>query len=555
VARLALILGLRLRLTYRYFTGNKGRLIGFIAGALVSLTLAMFMTYAVLACYRELDHAHDRRLFELTLLLGTLMVITGPLMGFRSNEFLDISKLFLFPVRPSIVFTAQVLGSWFSGTSLFLMPLLILPLCVATDGRTEILIRVGLSLLFLFHLYAVAQCLTLALLNVLRSRWFRDLVAVVTSLLGLLMYLGLQMLARSDGRDLRHILDSIPVDVLRPWLPPLWASAAIFGEGVQRWLWAVPLVVVTVAVSHLSLHLTRRAFYGELALDVQTRGVRERPGLLRSILLRILPVEAGAIYEKELITLRREPWLRTLFIQQLGFVVMVVLAQMFAPTQRPGGLRDFDPTSSVILMAGLVLLYIETSFVSNILSLEGPGILHLFILPARRLRILLGKNVAHYHVLLLLNSLLIPGIAGIPMFLQRGIEYPWRTVLLLVALNAAALPVVIGTGALVSVYFPQGVAARGRRVLTQDQTGGDGCFTAMFRSLLSMAMTIPLAILFVIIWVVPTLVIRDARVHWITVPSGIACGAAIYVVLLAIAARGLEHREPRILEELMKGGK
>ena len=554
MARLFLILGLRLRLTYRYFTGNRGRLLGFLTGALVAIVLAAFMTYAVLACYRELDAQHDQRLFELTLILGTLMVVSGPLMGFRSNEFLDISKLFLFPVRPAIVFAAQVIGSWFSGQSLFLMPVLILPLWLETGSRVEAVARCGVVLLFLFHLYAVAQCLTLLLLNVLRSRWFRDLVAVLTSLLGLVMYLGLQLVGRSDGHDLRQMLDAVPVDTLRPYLPPLWAASAVFGSGPLRWLWLLPLVVVTLAVSALSLHLTRRAFYGELAIDVQTRGVRDRAGLLRTLVLRLLPVEAGAVYEKELLTLRREPWLRTLFIQQLGFVVMVVLAQLFAPRQRMTGFGDFDATTSVILMAGLVLLYIEASFVSNILSLEGPGILHLLILPARRLRILLGKNVAHYHVLLLLNSLLIPGLAGIPMMLRRGTPYPTDTVLKLLALNAASLPVVIGVGALVSVFFPQGVAARGRRVLTQEQTGGDGCFTAMFRSFLSAAMTIPLGILFVIIWVLPNL-LRDPRVHWFTVPGGILCGMAIYAILVVVASRGFERGEPRILEEMLKGGK
>ena len=67
-------------------------------------------------------------------------------------------------------------------------------------------------------------------------------------------------------------------------------------------------------------------------------------------------------------------------------------------------------------------------------------------------------------------------------------------------------------------------------------------------------MTIPLGILFVIIWVLPNL-LRDPRVHWFTVPGGILCGMAIYAILVVVASRGFERGEPRILEEMLKGGK
>jgi hypothetical protein len=124
---------------------------------------------------------------------------------------------------------------------------------------------------------------------------------------------------------------------------------------------------------------------------------------------------------------------------------------------------------------GLMLLGKEWRLSSNLLGLEGDGLRYTLALPIDRTRLMLGKAVAHGVLFAAVNAAVL-GLAG--AFVGHG----EAAAVVLLAVEAGLL-VQLGCGALVTVWLPHRLAARGRAALDAPEAvvedWGTGCLRTL----------------------------------------------------------------------------
>ena len=493
MTQVGLLLGLRARLAWRRVSGRPWIVFFVALGYLMIGVLAAGIAYALCHEHGKLGRDLSQGLLDLTSLVIGAFLVLGPLMGLRTSDLSDVTKLFAYPIRPRNVVISTVLAQFTSGNALLLVPILLAPACYL--GSIEVAATIALTLLYLYCVFTAVQCLRLAFVHVLRSRVFRDLVAILAPAIGLGSYFALRTLLGWDEFEnpfmgFRPVLEQIEFDGVVSWLPPLWYSRAVGGE-LEIWRAGVALLAIAIALSTIAVSLTQRAFFGEIQIEASNRTVRERRGLLRRSLAALLPAAIAAVYEKEARSVRREPWLRMLFLQQIVFVVLLSLGQRL--------LRDSGPEASIVFCAAF-LLFTEAGLLQNIFGIEGTGLRQSFALPLRGRQIVRGKSIAHAQILLVVNLALVPLVA-FGEHLIHGDAIPWQLVLLMTAIGVAALPSVLGLGSLISVLLPHPVGPRSRRALGQDRGPGDGCLSTFARVIFSVLALVPTAgIALILVW-------------------------------------------------------
>jgi len=526
-----LLLWLRLKTMFRARRG-VGQLVMMILGIGVLVLLSCGLGLASHGITRSLSPAAAAEWTHIVMFLVWVMLVTMPVLGFASSEFYDITKLFAYPVTHRTVFIAQSVGMLFGGTALFFLPALLGVAAGLPGGPGARLLRMGGMLLFLFHAVAFAQLLQLLLLNLLRSRRFRDLIPVVAALISGAIYLSFRLLGQAEdlqqwlsamlSKGFSAYLAPLPVD----WLAGLIAPGAGIGNLAVFFLAFLPFTLLTVLLAAV---LQERAFHGDM---VATRSASEVAGThtrwRAPALLRRLPGEVRAIARKELRAIGREPVVKALFIQQFVFVLVPVgFAVVSSPQALAWGIYAF--------------LFVESTLALNLLGLEGPGIVQLLQTPVSRRRILGGKIVANLMLWGPLNLFLLALILALMgMF---NVRVTPLTALTLVVESASGLVILLGLGAVVSVLAPVRIGARGRRALSQGQ-GNEGCLSALSR----MASMMILAVLMVPV----TLACRlGGESFWCLLAPLYAAG--VLWAGLRIAGAGLVSREERIMATLARG--
>ncbi|MCA8968895.1 MAG: hypothetical protein KDC95_03900 [Planctomycetes bacterium] len=472
MAQFALLLSLRLRLWRRQWQIGK---VAAVAVALVLLGLGLtvyLVTSTLVALHAGLPEDSSARFLRLTSLVVSALFVIGPLVGLRAQEYLDVTKLFAFPVRPITVFTTTVLGGFLGLSTVFVVPLFVAPPIARDPSR--VLRVVILTLVYMAMLHAIVQCVTLGFLNVLRSRRFRDLSAVLAPAFGLAAYTAMQALVISGRHGsaadvLGDLLASerlAILDRLRFALPPCLYADACTGATEFGHAMAV-LAGSTLLLVFLGSSLTASAFHGRVALTREELQARTTKPVLME---RWLRPDVGALFVKERYVQKRDPWLRMLLIQQLGFVALITIGEAWM------GRSSLTAPSIPIWL----LLYFEAGFLQNILGMEGAAFRSTALLPVSGATVLLGKNLLWLRSFALGNLVMVPSLCILGAWLgSRRIDA--ALIVMLTAASVLALPAILGTANLVSVLLPLRVPQRSRRALGQDQSHGGGCTTPILR--------------------------------------------------------------------------
>ncbi|MEN8149176.1 MAG: hypothetical protein ABFS86_05090 [Planctomycetota bacterium] len=534
--QLRLLVWLRLRTMFRS-RRSGGQVIATVLGLVVLTALSGTLGLITLEITRGLSATESlERAAEwthLVLFVVWMMLVTMPVLGFAGNEFYDITKLFIYPVSHRTVFVAQTIGMLFGGTALFFLPTL-LGLAVGLPGGPAVrLLRVGGIVLFLFHCVAFAQLLQLLLLNLLRSRKFRDLVPIVAALFSGGIYLSFRLFGESGDpqASMEAFLDRGFSDWLAPlptdWLAGLIAPGAGLGHVI---VFLVAFVPLTLLVLVLAAVLQERAFHGDLAAGPPVRAngaARSRWRAPR--LLRRLPGTVRAIARKELRTVGREPVVKALFIQQFVFILVPI---GFATASSP----------SALSWAIYAFLFVESILALNLLGLEGPGIVQLLSTPVPRRRILGGKVLANLVLWGPLNFLLLAIVLTLMGVFTR-LPDPLG-ILVLGIESVSGLLILLGLGCVLSVHAPFRIGARGRRALSQGQSN-EGCLHGLSRLL---------ALLVLALLMVPVGILCRALGPGIWSFGALLWAGFVLWLGVASASRTLAAREERIIEILSRGG-
>ncbi len=507
------------------------------------------------------------------------MLVLSPALGFRGNEFLDVTRLFHLPVSHRTVFVASTIGVSLSGAVLFWLPpltgLVVGHMLPATGiygrggagdmGWGLLAVRLALVGVFLLHAVALGQLVVLVLLNFLRSRRFRDLGLVVAPVVAGAVYLGTwwalargRAAAGAGGTALRSLLGSGLSDWI-PFLPSRWLTEALVGAGRGSFDAWVPFLLgflpLTGIVLALAAHLQERAFLGDVPPLEAGRGGSGRRVPGGRLLARFFPDTVLAVASKELRLLRREPIVKTVLIGQAFFLGLPILILAL----RPRG--DGDTVGAVVRVSWLlpfVLVFVENTLTMNLLGLEGAGVAHLRTTPVTWRQVLVGKDLCYLLGFGSANALFAAaGLAALRLLRPEKVPDPVAAVALATVGGTCALAIVLAVGNVLSVTMPTSLVVRGRMALRQQSSFSEGCYeklarVAVFAGTLALVAPVPMAL-----HVLPANAGWVFQEAWWTPVGAVLCIAYAAVLLrasLPLAERLAREGEEAILRRLTLSG-
>lgn len=186
--------------------------------------------------------------------------------------------------------------------------------------------------------------------------------------------------------------------------------------------------------------------------------------------------------------------------------------------------------------ASALLLMSEMPLVFNIFGTEGGAASALFLFPCSRRQILIGKNLALFAALSVVNFVLLGVLAGLAGALPTfGTLFCW---------SELAVLVFIAGGNLVSIWFPFRAVARGWRM--RQQMASKGCafqFLYLSASMVAFTLLLPVAAMLL----VPTFWASRAWLA-LTIPVAVAYAGGLYLLSLRLAEPLLMRRELAIVD-------
>lgn len=507
-AQFLLLLRTHFLLLRRQATATPGRrvvmtlLVGL--GTVASLLLGLTALYGfALGRHRTMvPGASLDEAVHLSFALVWLILVLSPALGFRGNEFLDVTRLFHLPVSHRTVLSASTTGISLSGAVLFWLP----PLAGVVVGHMVpernawrfdwwrldwplLGLRLLLVAAFLFQAVLLGQLLVLLLLNFLRSRRFQELGMVLAPLVAGALYLG-AWFALTQGRAqrgagrglLREVLASEPSRWF-PFLPSRWLSEALVEAGrggLAHWLpFLLGFVPLTLMALAFAAHLQERAFLGDVPPLEAGRGGSGRRVPGGALLRRFFPDEVLAVASKELRLLRREPIVKTTLISQACFLLLPVVALTLGPRGAGDSVGTVVPYAWVL---PFVLVFVENTLTMNLLGLEGQGISHLRTTPVSWRSIVAGKDLCYLLGFGTANAVLCAAVLGLLAVARPDkVPDPLRAVALAVVGGTCALAVVTAVGNVLSVAMPVTLTVRGRMALRQQGAFSEGCYEKLAR--------------------------------------------------------------------------
>jgi hypothetical protein len=434
---------------------------------------------------------------HLVLLVVWLLFLMRATLTFGTNEFYDVTKLFHFPVRPVTVFAAQTIGVFLSpGTLFFTVPLLGLALSIPGRGAPGAALHVGVVLLFVVHAIILGQLLQLALLNVLRSRRFRDLASILVALLSAGLYLSFRLAGTTtDVSGFVHALLSKHFARFTVALPPHWTAVVLDRSATTAdWiLFGGTLVPLTVLALLLAIWFLKKAYLSEIPITVGQAVVTSDRDVTRARFpLTLVPDDVRAVAGREFQLLRRDPLIKSMLIQQFAFILGPFAIALFT------GAHSAPTIALTRIFDWLVfpLFLVESVLALNLFGLEGGGIVATALTPMPRERVLSGKILAYFMLFEVLNLLVL----GVVVLALAGVGHAVSAASSVARATeaTAGLLILLGIGAVTSVVAPMRLTARSRGTLASSQAGRMGCGVVFYRMvvmLLLAALLAPLALL------------------------------------------------------------
>jgi ABC-2 type transport system permease protein len=539
---------LKWTLTWRAHHRSATTLIGAIVLILIVAPLAVGLAVGTGFGYCLLPGEYAFLLLRIVLFVLYFFWLFMPLFGFALNESYDITKLFLYPISTRQIFLGMMAGSFIDLPALLTLPFFAAMLVGFARSVALGLTQVLILALFFLHTLALSQTLVLVSAAALRSRRWRDIMMILGPVLAVGWYLLTQTLPRyAHNMDWQAIIHH-PAWASLNFLPPGYAAQAISAAHDGAWLpclgWSLLLAAFTVGTVYLAGHLVTLLTIGEtihLSARSADRPSPTPPRRARatqngvSLFERTLPPVVAAMATKEVKYLVRDPLFKVIFLNGIYLFVM-----MFFAFIHPWQQKDSDSVSqslSAMLLCGF-LLFNSTTCLFNIFGSEGAAAATLFLLPAPRRQMLLGKNLVHYGAFVSMNLLFL-----VPITLCTH-TLAFLPQLCLFILLAMLVMIAVGNG--ISIRCPHRLVMRGWRMQTDSPSKGCGhtlIYIPSMLLLLLLLLPVVAALLVPTLWISPV---------WLalTIPVAIGYTVWLYVALLLRAEKALLKREIEIVDHL-----
>lgn len=554
---LRLMLWLKWTLTWRGYRNNRMKVVGAIMSVVLFLPLSLGIAFG-LHWAAHAAPALAPALTRAALAIVYFIWAVTPLLGFQLNESYDLTKLFTYPLSPRRVFLGSVLGSLLDLPVLLTLPTFVVLWNVFSPTLLAGLASALLLLLFLLHTLALGQAVTLALVGFLRSRRFRDITIILFPLLGMAYYVGQRVFFYQAGPDAFTRLLHSPIWRIADWLPPGYAASGLSAAADGEWgfvLLRLGALALACALTFWAAATALQTLYlgdrGPLSArprwEAGAAGASAQNRFASGGLPAFVPAEIVAVAVKEFLYLGREPQYKAMAVQSLYTVIAIAVPLLLPATAHEGTvgtLNFFGDWLPLVFSATLLLSLLPLLF--NLWGGEGAAITVLFSFPTRRRSLLLGKNLAHGALLLILN------VVG--LFLVAGLTGRWGALPLALVWTLLACPVLLAAGNLVSVRFPHRMLVRGQHWSRGGvATAGDnsqGCAYA-FLYLLAYGATFAALLPAAVAVLLPRLLGWSPLWYALALPLAALYAGALYVILLGQAETWLLAREPEIAARIV----
>ena len=530
--RVIALVALRLRLSFRFLLRARERALGLLIVIPVQLFLAfagsagLFM--ALRLGERERPEVVGPLLALATTLAGLAWALAPVLSGVSLVELHDISRLLVYPIPFRVLVASSFLSNLIQPGSLVAIPLIFafaLGLTGESANALGALLGAGLTYLLIV---GGAELVGLLLYRVARDRRLQDLSLFLGLAFGLLMSALPLVFLAGRGRSLARFFEAVLGSRLLLLSPFSWGVraglAAARGEGLPFLLFLLLATLALGATFGGSTLLIRAIAGGDHDVGPARQRRRRHTGW------SLLPGSLGALFEKDLRLLWREPALRAmLFGSLIGPVILVIF---LSTTQGTGGGGGF-----VLAMGSFVGL---SNFGANAFGFERRGLGLLLSFETPRWKILLAKNLGALvfrmpglFALLVAELSISPFVYLVPAF----------TIALVTFLCS------VGIDNYMSILFPTAAPPPGGNPYGGAYAGSRGLGTVFLGSgllVLSLVASSP----FVFLCWLPSLL--GTPLLWLgTLPVALGGAVAVYAMLLGGAAKLLSSREPDLLERVL----
>ena len=562
------LLWLRWKLTLRGYTRSTRQIVGFIFTALFVVFLAVALGFGTGAGYLLLDRPGAAQLLFVVLVGLWLAWAAFPLMQYTLNEGLDVTKLQTYPLTRGEQMVSLVLATLFDLGALVIFALFAAIIVGWSASPLAALITVAALILAYVLIVATSQLLLAALMTILRSRRFRDLMVVFFALFGVSCALINQFVSRAMISFDPAAFAALHLDRYLQWFPTGMAARAITLADQGQYLAALPWLGMMVVLAPILLALWAWALdLGITTAESSGAGPRRRSRRGRIATAPSAPggavvttaTAAGvgsrrvgwgpfsgaalAIASKDRRYFWRDPQIKASLLSSSFLIVFVLLPSLFGgePREfgRAGGI-GLAVASWQILLAPLPALFITLNLGQNAFGLEREGLQTLFLFPVRPLDILRGKNLAVMSVTFVIAALMTALVAAL--------GGAWSQTPMALGYAIAAILVTLGCGNLISVFLPMRVR-RMRMGQGNFAQSGNGCLRSVLMIFATQATYLVLAPVAAALLL--PLILGHSEWLIISLPASIVYAIIFYEVVTRIAASQLLKRAPDILTAVL----
>lgn len=547
---LSLLFWLKWKLMLRGYQRSKVALIGTIIVIVVFAPMSIGAAVGTAFGYHLLAPPYNVYLLRAVLLGIYGIWLMAPILGFALNESYDITRLFSYPISSLQIYIGSILSSFIDFPVLLALPLFVAAL-IGFSGSVPAAVCTFIALaLFLFHTLALSQAIVLVSAGALRSRRWRDIMAVIGPLLALAWYLLFQVAPRYMVRADWHTLLDNPIWAWVNYCPAGFTAQAVGAAYQGAWWPAVGFLLLLAAVTgitvYLAGYLVQLVSVGEGISDPVRKHRSRLPasttvstpasgGNAGSQFDRWLPPVVAAVAGKEWKYLFRDPLFKSTLMSALYMFAVIVFAFVIPHSSSTG--MHFGAGTLWIVTA--MLLYGGSTLAFNIFGTDGNAAATLFLFPSARRQIILGKNLVMFFAMTAVNLALLLVLH----LCLRTFLYLWQQYFLVLM----ATLVLIAAGNFISIRFPTRLVMRGWRA--QPQSAGKGCgygLVTMLGMLCCLLLTLPVtaAVIIPTYWVHPL---------WfaLTLPLAAAYGIFIYLLSLHLTPPLLMQRETEIMATML----
>ena len=565
--QIRLLFWLKMKLLLRGYVKSKSEWLGTVlmlftfVPASIAIAIFAFISFTTLAMP---DKGHA---LELALFAVYLFWLLIPIMGYSLSDGYDVTKLFVFPLSMRKLFTGVLLSSLLDRPVVLILPLFLSILIGFSSGPLAILIAFPALVFFLFHTLALSQAILMTGSALFSSRKFRDTILLVLPILWMVYYLRFvfnNQMQHTNWLEFTHT--SLWSGIL--WLPPGWAAKAISYAYAGDYLLAILFLagsgVFTAGTVYLASALLTKVYSGDMIVAPGKSSVSTAPSANSKsfglklfgktqnddspmslpeapALFRWMPPAVLAIAGKEFRYLLRDPFYK-MMLANLFWPVIILAITNNNQTQKEmfAGTPQATSNSFVWAMATL-MTFSQCQMPYNIFGTEGGAVNLLFLYPAPRKQIILGKNLFHFTMLSCVN--LVFAVAAAVLKGDLGLGG------IVFAQIEMSLLVTIAIGNVFSLYFPVRVVMKGWK--TFQRNSSQGCaFVLLYMLAFFGSFVLVLPIIAGLL--LPTFEVFGIGAGWlaVTVPISAVYAILLYSLSLLAADRLIQSREEPIIAKI-----